>query len=202
MCRGAAKKGNPTSFSPFDPIDDLRAAVLWVRTHGGQYGADTSRLAAMGASAGGHASLLLGTAPGAGRPNLVASWSPPNNSLPKGYVGCAKSACRSTWEALTPADQASSGDAPTFLGHAVFDRQTAATQSVAIARALRRANVPVEMKLYATNAHGADLLPCAIDDTMIFLRARFGMPPDASLVALSAAECAAATTSVVQRTNA
>ena len=42
-------------------IDDVQLAVRWIREHGAEYGADPHRVAAWGASAGGHLVSLLGT---------------------------------------------------------------------------------------------------------------------------------------------
>jgi acetyl esterase/lipase len=42
-------------------IDDVQLAVRWIREHGAEYGADPRRVAAWGASAGGHLVALLGT---------------------------------------------------------------------------------------------------------------------------------------------
>ncbi len=42
-------------------IEDVKAAVRWLRAHAGEYGIDPARVAAWGASAGGHLVALLGT---------------------------------------------------------------------------------------------------------------------------------------------
>jgi acetyl esterase/lipase len=42
-------------------IDDVQLAVRWIREHGAEHGADPRRVAAWGASAGGHLVSLLGT---------------------------------------------------------------------------------------------------------------------------------------------
>jgi acetyl esterase/lipase len=48
-------------------IEDVRAALGWVREHGGEYGADVSRLALLGRSAGAQLAMVaayeLGTVP-------------------------------------------------------------------------------------------------------------------------------------------
>jgi acetyl esterase/lipase len=44
-------------------FEDVREAVRWVRRHSSDYGVDPNRIAAMGASAGGHLAALLGTYP-------------------------------------------------------------------------------------------------------------------------------------------
>ena len=42
-------------------VYDLKAAVRWLRAHAVEYGIDSTRMAAMGCSAGGHLAALLGT---------------------------------------------------------------------------------------------------------------------------------------------
>lgn len=42
-------------------IEDVKAAVRWLRAHAGEYGIDPRRVGAWGASAGGHLVALLGT---------------------------------------------------------------------------------------------------------------------------------------------
>ena len=42
-------------------IEDCKAAVRWLRAHAGQYRIDPDRIAAWGASAGGHLAAMLGT---------------------------------------------------------------------------------------------------------------------------------------------
>ncbi|MGY1704767.1 alpha/beta hydrolase fold domain-containing protein [Geodermatophilus sp. SYSU D00697] len=41
------------------PLDDVRAAVRWLRAHAGEHGLDATRIGAWGASAGGHLAALL-----------------------------------------------------------------------------------------------------------------------------------------------
>jgi acetyl esterase/lipase len=45
-------------------IFDCKGAVRWLRAHAAEYGYDASRMAVMGASAGGHLAVLLGTSGG------------------------------------------------------------------------------------------------------------------------------------------
>ena len=52
-------------------IEDVRAALGWIRDHGGAYDADVSRLALIGRSAGAHLAMVAAYEPGA-RPGMPA----------------------------------------------------------------------------------------------------------------------------------
>ena len=72
-----SKPGSPSWPANFE---DVREAVRWVRRHADDYGIDPDRIAAMGASAGGHLSALLGTYPDG--PVAVAGVPLPRAGLP------------------------------------------------------------------------------------------------------------------------
>src|SRR5919107_1795723 len=55
-----SKPGSPSWPANFE---DVREAVRWMRRHADDHGIDPDRIVAMGASAGGHLSALLGTYP-------------------------------------------------------------------------------------------------------------------------------------------
>jgi acetyl esterase/lipase len=57
---------------------DTKAAIRWLRANGKQYGLDTARIAAWGASAGGHLSAMLGTS--GGDPGLEGDLGHPEES--------------------------------------------------------------------------------------------------------------------------
>lgn len=48
--------------SPFNCIQDARAAIRWIRKHSDDFGIDPSKIASAGGSAGGHLAACLGTA--------------------------------------------------------------------------------------------------------------------------------------------
>jgi len=49
---------------PEDSLEDARDAVCWLRTHADEWGIDTHRIAASGASAGGYLAAAMGVEPG------------------------------------------------------------------------------------------------------------------------------------------
>ena len=64
----AVRHGSSPKFSIPEAVDDVRRAVRFVRTNAQQWGVDPERLGVFGYSAGGHLSLVLGTASDAGDP--------------------------------------------------------------------------------------------------------------------------------------
>ena len=57
----ASVSHRPITEAPFPaPIEDVRAAVRFLRKHAADYGYDPNRIAVSGASSGGHLSLMLG----------------------------------------------------------------------------------------------------------------------------------------------
>src|SRR5262245_48932000 len=61
VCHGCQPK-----FTIPEILDDMHRAVRFIRYHAKEYGVDPDRFAMCGASAGGHLSLMLGTAGGPG----------------------------------------------------------------------------------------------------------------------------------------
>lgn len=57
-------------------LDDVRAALRWLREHGPEHGLDADRIATWGESAGGHLAALLGLSEPV---RAVAAWYPPSD---------------------------------------------------------------------------------------------------------------------------
>jgi acetyl esterase/lipase len=65
-------------------IEDVRTALAWIRSHGPEYGADVSRVALVGRSAGAHLALLAAYMPGNPHVSGVVSYYGPTD-LAAGY---------------------------------------------------------------------------------------------------------------------
>ncbi len=65
-------------------IEDVRRALSWIRSHGGEHGADVTRMALVGRSAGAHLALLAAYSPGGPPVNAVVSFYGPTD-LTRGY---------------------------------------------------------------------------------------------------------------------
>jgi acetyl esterase/lipase len=148
-------------------LDDVKAAVRWLRLRAGELGVDATRIVAWGESAGGHLAALLGLARdpssavagvvdwyGAADLTTLAAQAPPNaiarsdapDSRESQLIGAPLG------EALELARRASPvtyvhPDAPPFhIAHGDADRFVPAAQSRQLAAELRGAGVPVEFE--------------------------------------------------------
>jgi acetyl esterase/lipase len=96
----AVVHGSQPRFTVPEIVEDMNRAVRSIRHHAKDYGIDSARIGVCGASAGGHLSLMLGTAGSAGNPNAkdpvdressrvqaVACFFPPTDLLNYGKPG-------------------------------------------------------------------------------------------------------------------
>jgi acetyl esterase/lipase len=92
--------GSQPKFTLTEIVEDMHRAVRYIRSHAKEYGVDPQRLAIGGASAGGHLSLMMGTAGTQGDPKAadpvdressrvqaVACFFPPTDFLNWGKEG-------------------------------------------------------------------------------------------------------------------
>ena len=95
--------GSQPRYTVPEIIQDINRSVRFIRYHAKEYGIDPERIGIMGASAGGHLSLMLGTAGDQGDPKAkdpvnrisnrvqaVACFFPPTDFLNYGKMGDAK----------------------------------------------------------------------------------------------------------------
>jgi acetyl esterase/lipase len=163
-------------------IDDVRAAVRWIRRYGRNYGANPDWIAAIGASAGGHLAALLGTEPAPHPPSLEgetppADVAPPRvkaivdfygpadlRSLAKNpnlavsclypLIGGGPQAFPDRYDQASPVAHVSSDDPPMLLIHGREDVRVPLGQSEELAAALRSAGVPHRLIVVDGARHG------------------------------------------------
>lgn len=116
--RNIALCGGGKTYIP-NQVEDVRAAVAFMRRNARRYGGNPNRIALVGSSAGGHLSMMAATnAPAASRVKAVVNWSGPVSSKfiwsqnarragsIKGAftnaVGCFYPACTQQWDAVSP----------------------------------------------------------------------------------------------------
>jgi acetyl esterase/lipase len=170
-----------------DCLDDVRAAVRWVRLHAAEYDVDPHKVAAVGASAGGHLAALLGTCSDPADParvqavvdlygpsDLRALWeaNQPAGGPAALLLGGSPRDVPDRYEEASPLRHVSSADPPMLLIHGADDARVPLAQSETLAAALQGAGVPHRLIVVAGARHGfgfqvagRDLLP----DVLAFL---------------------------------
>ena len=173
-------------------VDDVQAAVHWVRTHAGEYGVDPSRIGALGASAGGHLVGMLATEDSgpldqSARIRVGVSWSGPMDLTllagPRGVPGlttslftCRPVACPEDWSRASPVDQVDAGDAPMLLINSAKELVPIDQASV-MADRLRAAGVDHRLDVIPGTRHAHDFRDDVWNTTVEFLRTRLESPP-------------------------
>jgi acetyl esterase/lipase len=163
------RHGSSPYFRVPDAVEDVRRAVRHVRLNAATMGIDPKRLGVFGGSAGGHLSLMLGTASDAGNassadalektPDSVAAvvaYFPPTDLTD--YIGDKRFPAlhfpAEKAESVSPLRQVSAEDAPTLLVHGGKDTLVPISHSQNILTAFQKAGVPVDLVTFAEAGHG------------------------------------------------
>ena len=151
-------------------VEDVRCAVRWLRTNAATYEIDPSRIAAMGSSAGGHLSAMLGTAANvegldgdcpireaSPRVSAVVAVAGPHDirtagpldsnqrAMVENFLGTSPEADPERALLASPAVHADAGDPPFLLIHGTADDVVPIHQSRSMRDTLRAAGVPVTL---------------------------------------------------------
>jgi acetyl esterase/lipase len=184
-------------------LEDLREAVRWVRRHAADYGVDPDRIAAMGASAGGHLAALLGAFPDAspgttaqsarvqavidfyGPSDLgaLAAASPRARGSLKLYLGGTPQDFPERYAAASPVRHLGRDSPPMLLIHGDDDRLVPLEQSQRLAAALEATGVRHELIVLPGLRHGFDFLAGSRDllpDILAFLESAWNVSPGTS----------------------
>jgi len=158
-------------------IEDAKCAVRYLRAHATELALDPKRIGAMGDSAGGHLSLLLGTmdpahgCEGTGgwadQPSKVQAvvdyYGPTNlleefpNSVPhilQNFLGGTRGEKADLYKQASPLTYVNAGDAPTLIFHGTVDALVPYDQAVQMATALTKAKVDGRVELLVGRGHG------------------------------------------------
>ncbi|MDQ4067907.1 MAG: alpha/beta hydrolase, partial [Actinomycetota bacterium] len=170
--------------SPFPAeVDDVQAAVRWVREHAGEYGVDGRRIAALGESAGGHLTAMLATLgtgrlEGGARILVGAAWSPPvdltalarsrGDEWANRLMGCTIATCPERLAQASPVTHVDRTDAPLYLINST-EELVPLSQAQAMAQRLRAAGVDHRLDVLPGNRHALDFRQDAWAPTVAFL---------------------------------
>ena len=173
-------------------IDDVQAAVRWVRAHAQEYGVDPTRIAAIGESAGGHLSAMLATLGTGGldrdaRIRVGAAWSPPVDltalagSRGAGWIGpllgCNRQTCPDRLAQSSPVTHVDGTDAPLYLVSST-EELVPLSQSRAMAERLKAAGVDHRLDVYPGTRHALDFRADAFGPTVAFLEKHLEAAPE------------------------
>jgi acetyl esterase/lipase len=166
----AVHHGSAPRFKVPDAVADVRLAIRHIRLNAKAHGIDPDRIGVTGGSAGGHLSLMLGTAADAGEAAsedpvlrasdrvqaVVALYPPidlrrstgPNRRFPALEFPVEQA------EAISPIVFVSADDPPTLLIHGDADELVPLTTSTTILDAFRAAHVESELIVIEGGDHG------------------------------------------------
>jgi acetyl esterase/lipase len=173
-------------------VEDVTAAVSWVRDNATAYELDANRVFLWGDSSGGH--LALQSALTASKVQGVVAWFPvtdlaglPSDIVAAGgvpdpgpdsrealFLGAPASSVPELARQASPVAHASASAPPILLMHGAVDDMVPAAQSVRLAEALRAAGAAAELEIIPGATHfwnGADDLPGIVSRSVGFLRA-------------------------------
>lgn len=151
----------PASLYPAQ-LDDVRAAVKWMRSNAARLKLDPQRVGGWGYSAGAHLVALAATFDGPAESQLqavVAGGLPadfthyPNSPIITKFIGATYAEKPKTWIEASPISHVSNNDPPMFLYHGKWDRLVYVEDSIAMNEALKNAKVPTELYLVSGGAH-------------------------------------------------
>jgi acetyl esterase len=150
-------------------IEDIEAAIRWVKAHAAEYRVDTQRLALSGESAGAHliamavvrateGTRVAAVVPFYGPFDLIGQARPgqrlgPNMSALFGHQVLNEQAERALHDA-SPLNFVKPGLPPFLLVHGTADSKVAYRQSTDMQAALRRVGVPCELLSIKGGDHG------------------------------------------------
>ena len=170
----AVRHGSSPKYIIPEIIEDVRRSVRYIRLHAAQFGVDPERLGVTGGSAGGHLSLVLGTASDPGDPQAkdevlratdrvaaVVAYYPPTDLRPwveetspyyQRYPALRFEAAKAT--ACSPLFQATADDPPTLMIHGDNDNVVPLDHSERILAEFKKVGVPSELIVISGAAHG------------------------------------------------
>jgi acetyl esterase/lipase len=181
------------------PADDVRTAVKWVRANAEQYHVDSTKVGALGGSAGANLALLLATTGQAGddRVDAAVSWSGPTDlrslvpgqtatptamndrrtarplNVERNYIGCEIDACLDLWTAASPYAQVDASTAPIYLANSTEELVPLA-QATAMDAKLKETGIPYQLRVIDGSKHSRGYEDMVWGESIQFLRTHLG----------------------------
>lgn len=166
-------------------LEDVRAAVVWVRHNAATYHVNPRAVGALGNSAGGNLAMMLGTTGSAGVDRVEAAVSYSGQSdlrrlsnahtihAATNYIGCSATECPDKWIANSPVDHCSSATAPMLIVNSTHELMPLDQATVMDAR-LSEVGVPHELRVLEGDQHASAYAGEVWPQTLAFLRTHLG----------------------------
>jgi acetyl esterase/lipase len=137
-----------------DHSDDVKAAVVWVREHADELGADPDFIVLTGGSAGGHLAALAALDPATRVQGCVPHYGiydfldrhgargrhSLEGFLRRSIMKCSPAECPEAWDAASPIAQVGPHAPPFFVLHGTFDSMAYVIEARVFVEALREAS--------------------------------------------------------------
>ncbi|RCL34100.1 MAG: alpha/beta hydrolase, partial [Puniceicoccaceae bacterium] len=153
------KSRNQTT--PKECVEDGKSAIRWVRAHAAELGIDPNRLAAGGASAGGHVAAAAGTVDSfdatsedlsvSSRPDALVLFNPVFDNGPGGF---GHSRVKAYWQEISPIHNISASAPPSIVFLGTEDEYIGAEVAVRYKELMDQSGVRCDLHLYPEQAHG------------------------------------------------
>ena len=153
------KSRNQTT--PKECVEDGKSAIRWVRAHAAELGIDPNRIAAGGASAGGHVAAAAGTVDSfdatsedlsvSSRPDALVLFNPVFDNGPGGF---GHSRVKAYWQDISPIHNIRGSAPPTIVFLGTEDEYIGAKVAVRYKELMDRSGVRCDLHLYPKQAHG------------------------------------------------
>ena len=153
------KSRNQTT--PKECVEDGKSAIRWVRAHAAELGIDPNRIAAGGASAGGHVAAAAGTVESfdatsedlsvSSRPDALVLFNPVFDNGPGGF---GHSWVKAYWQDISPIHNISESAPPSVVFLGTEDEYIGAEVAVRYKELMDQSGVRCDLHLYPEQAHG------------------------------------------------